>query len=540
MEDRKLMVKRRLWFIGCGLLLAGSALTQNATVSQLLGLLTCVVLVIAVSKSKTLLSDFYIFGLVFHFLSFYWIPRTIELFGGFPSVISLLLFVLFCVLSSVQFLLVGWLYQFAKKSMLHRVCLSLPLSWLVAEFLVPRLFPWTLVNPQVSWSSFSSLAEYVGVYPLSALLLFWTELGMQIFNQMTNQESSKSGWKSSLAILILCLSPLLLGSIRSSEVERLIEEAPKLKVGVIQGNLAVNEKGDVLQLEANLSKYQQLSDAAVKEGAELLIWPESVVNKWAPEGITTLFGDLVSLHPYPGSPVPIMYGGLSYRSPSNQELQTLFANTRPEERETIVRNATKYFNSALGVDVNGTVRGIYHKKVLMPFGEYVPFADVLPSLKQLSPQTGDFTKGDIDRPIVFPPSGKSKLGTSVAALICYEDLIPSLSREGALHGAQLLVNLTNDAWYGATAAPYQHHLLAAWRAIESRRYLVRATNTGYTAIVNPFGGTEIDLPIFEEGKIVSEVALLDTVTLYAKYGDIVAWILVCIGIVGILSRKLLG
>ena len=105
----------------------------------------------------------------------------------------------------------------------------------------------------------------------------------------------------------------------------------------------------------------------------------------------------------------------------------------------------------------------------------------------------------------------------VAPLICYEDTVPRPAREAALGGAELLVNLTYDTWFGRSAAPHEHHLIAAFRAIENRRFLVRATNTGLSAVVDPLGRTIARLPAFSEGAVAAKVVLLDDRTLYARF-----------------------
>ena len=149
----------------------------------------------------------------------------------------------------------------------------------------------------------------------------------------------------------------------------------------------------------------------------------------------------------------------------------------------------------------------------MPFGEYTPLGNYLPWLREINQTAPDFTAGESVN--LFPlPHGKK-----VAALICYEDVVPSLAREASRAGANILVNLTNDAWFGKTVAPRQHHLIASFRAIENRRFLLRTTNTGLTAIVDPVGETVAELPLFTEGVLSREVKLMDATTLSMIVGE---------------------
>jgi apolipoprotein N-acyltransferase len=116
----------------------------------------------------------------------------------------------------------------------------------------------------------------------------------------------------------------------------------------------------------------------------------------------------------------------------------------------------------------------------------------------------------------------------VAPLICYEDIVPWLARKATRQGAVLLVNLTYDTWFGQTAAPFQHHLIAAFRAIENRRFLVRATNSGYSAVVDPLGKTIARIPAFSEGTVTASVSLLDYPSTYTRYvGERPWWVLAC-------------
>jgi len=240
--------------------------------------------------------------------------------------------------------------------------------------------------------------------------------------------------------------------------------------------------------------------------------------------------------PFPGSTLPIIYGTLGFRERSLAEYQRLLREN-PSLKGTVLAKQLRHsrFNSVFTIDADGKVIGRYHKRVLMPFGEYIPFSDLYPVMKLWMPQTGDFSKGDLDGITTVPL--RSGVTVSLAALICYEDLIPALAGEAVQKGAQLLVNFTNDVWYGDTAAPYQHHLLALWRAIETRRYFLRVTNTGYTAVVDPLGKTIAGLPIFTEGVLLEDVKLLNIKTLYAKIGDFPVWVISIIIVLASFFRR---
>jgi apolipoprotein N-acyltransferase len=181
----------------------------------------------------------------------------------------------------------------------------------------------------------------------------------------------------------------------------------------------------------------------------------------------------------------------------------------------------KAYNSALLIDADGRVRGRYHKQVLLAFGEYIPFAPVLSKVPGMPPIGEGFSRGAGPATLDLPG------GIKVAPLICYEDLMPELARKFVREkGANLLVNLTNDAWFGDTAAPRAHARLAQWRAIETRKSLVRVTNTGLTTVINPKGEMRETLPLFSPGVLTAKVEIMEGETLYVRFGDWFAWITV--------------
>ncbi|MCZ6555771.1 MAG: apolipoprotein N-acyltransferase, partial [Candidatus Dadabacteria bacterium] len=153
---------------------------------------------------------------------------------------------------------------------------------------------------------------------------------------------------------------------------------------------------------------------------------------------------------------------------------------------------------------------------LILFGEYLPFAKYIPAIKNISPASGDFTPGDkLD---LFEIKEK---GARIAPIICYEDIIPSFSRQFVNKGANLIVNITNDAWFGKTIAPYQHLFISIPRAVETRKYLLRSTNTGISAIIDPVGRVVDRTDNFVQTNLEGEVSLMNGgKTLYTRIGDL--------------------
>ena len=496
-----------------GVLFAFASAFPETNVSFILCIVTSLLLSIAVLESQKLYRGLLAFSLCFHAIAFYWLAETISRFGGFPSWAAYGVFALFCVTGSFQFLLCGYLYIRLRRTTLDRLFLSFPIAWGVSAYVVPRLFPWELAHCMITWKSFAGVAEFVGVPLLSVLLLWW---GSAVVGFIRDWRADLLALKNYAPVSLVTILVLALGVMRNSSLHQELDSAPRVKMGLVQGNLELIQKRDIAFFKANIEQYQKLSKVALEQGAKLLLWPESVSNRWMPEKFTKLKD--TEFDPLPFSDTPIVFGGLSFTERPYKELKEILFNYPQLDIPQYARRLRfLYYNAAIALDAQKEVMGRYYKKVLMPFGEYIPFSSWYPPLKFMIPAAGDFTSGRRSGVVSVPI--EDNLIATLGILICYEDLIPSLSYNSAARGAQVLVNLTNDAWYGDTSAPYQHHLLAQWRAIETRRYLLRVTNTGFTAVVDPFGKTLESLPLFEEGVIVRDVPLLHQKTWYMWLGE---------------------
>ena len=282
----------------------------------------------------------FVFGFTFSLVAFYWLTHTLENFGEFPYLIAFVLFIIFSIVSSFQFVILAWIYTQLRK----RFCFVglIALAWMTSEFLVPRLFPWTLAYTQVAFRSFSGLAEFVGAYPLSGLMVFWGEVILSFL---------RSGFEKKKAVVFtLSLLFLALGFFADHRVKDLIKTAPSVKLAVVQGNISTDDKGDSSFYDENIRKYRKLTKKALSEGAELVVWPESVVNKWLPMGLKSVTA-YPELDPYPGLNVPIFYGGLSYDKRPESEFQEIAAKLKDQE---FSRNFLyRYYNSAFYKKASG-------------------------------------------------------------------------------------------------------------------------------------------------------------------------------------------
>ncbi|HZU29754.1 MAG TPA: apolipoprotein N-acyltransferase, partial [Candidatus Angelobacter sp.] len=194
-----------------------------------------------------------------------------------------------------------------------------------------------------------------------------------------------------------------------------------------------------------------------------------------------------------------------------------------------VAGERKLLNSALVMDPHGNVMGRYDKIHLVPFGEYVPFQDLLFFANKLTHEVGDFARGTERK--VFDLNG-----THAGVFICYESVFPDEVREFTANGAQLLINISDDMWYGETSAPAQHLQMSRMRAIENHRWILLATNNGTTASIDPFGRIIAKGPRNIRTVLNAPYALESESTFYSRYGDVFAWICVVISCLAVLVR----
>ncbi len=434
-----------------------------------------------------------------------------RVFGGFSAVVAATLYLPIVAWMGLQFGLFAALLAWMGPL---RLGLAAPLAFVSLEFLFPSLFPWRLANSQYRVPVLLQTGELAGPFLLSFAIV-WANTGvLGLARIVTGRLRGRPEANASHALRTTVVPPLLLlaallafGSWRLNAVRAARSRAPVLRVGIVQGNVSIEHKSDRAFFRRNLDTYRAAS-RAVADAVDLLIWPETVVQHEIDVVYTRLTGDD---DPLPGVSRALLFGGLAL------------------DRGPFTRR--RVYNSAFLRGADGRVLGRYDKRILVPFGEYMPLGERFPSLRALSPATSNFSAGS--EPAVLALDSRARVG----ALICYEDVIPAPARAAVGRGATLLVNLTNDAWYGDTAEPIQHQALAAWRAVETRRDLVRATNTGLTSLVGATGENLGELATFSVDTLVTEVRLLGGSTIYDAVGDLFAWGVVLTTLAAALGRR---
>ena len=424
-----------------------------------------------------------------HFVgTIYWIPSAMEEFGGLPAVVAW----------AVHLLLVGYLALFPALfavviSVLSRrfgpvAVLAAPAVWVSTELGRIYLFtgfPWELLGySQASVLWVAQLASVVGVLGVSALIA--SVSGALAFFVVAGRARAFGVLATTAALLVACL---LFGGLRVRSAGWADAGVP-LRVAAIQGNIAQGDKWNPGLRDTILDKYLALTDRAADEGASLIVWPESA----------TPFAFQVDSR-----------AERIRRLARERGVHLLFGTT-----DIALDDELRYYNAAVLVDPNGDTVGIYHKQHLVPFGEYVPMRDLLSFVSPLVENVGGFSAGEAPVTLMMGDH-------PIAAAVCYEIIYPGLVRGFVTGGSRLLTTVTNDAWYGRTAAPHQHFQQATMRAIEQGRYLVRAANTGISGVIDPYGRVIARSELFEDDVLTVDVRLIEDLTPYTRYGDLLAF-----------------
>jgi apolipoprotein N-acyltransferase len=423
-----------------------------------------------------------------YWIGFYWLVGTMVRFGFIPVFLSLLFFAIIGLGNGVRLgLFAWWLRRAARPESPWWLLLILPACIYVAfDYLFPRVFPWYLAFLQLPGRPFIQIADVTGVHGVTFILVVCNTV-VAAFVPHPGQPERTVRRMMGVGLVGLLLLQGGYGFWRMHQVTTVMQQAAPMRLALIQPNVSIEEKYSNVDRQARLDLQFGLSAATLEQHPTLIIWPESMYPFGVPEPMQQL--------PWPSMPetdnVYWLIGALTY---SGQD------------------SARQVFNAALLLAPDGHILGRYHKQQLLAFGEYIPLQRYLPFLRGISPTIGNLTPGAGG--IVTLPNG-----VSLGPLICYEDIVPDLGRQAVRQGAQVLVNLTNDMWFGRTRAPYQHRALAAFRAVENRVYLVRVTNTGLTSIIDALGREQVALPMFREDALVHTIQPLRTLSLYTRFGD---------------------
>lgn len=416
-------------------------------------------------------------GVVCYLGLLYWVIVAVHKYGGINVYLSFLILMLLVFYVAIYMGAFSFAVAYCEKRFSIPFYLSAPPIWVLLEYLRGCLitgFPWSfLSHSQYNFLPFIQIISITGAYYISFIIV---AINATLFALLHRKRISLIY----VAVLVLLISSTLLYgmmNLRAKPVET-------SKAVIIQGNVTQDVKWDEAFKIKTIMAYCKGTLEAGK-GADLIVWPETAMP--------FIFNQEPQASKYIKALPPVVNSYLLF-------------GTISRDRDG------KLHNSAYLLDPKGQEAGRYDKSHLVPFGEYTPLRAYLPFLERLSVQIGEFFPGDGHAPI------NTEMG-KVGVLICYEGIFPYITREMTRKGAELLVNITNDAWYDRTSAPYQHLAFYVFRAIESDRFVLRAANTGISAIIDPQGKAQKKTPIFEYRVLTGGFSFKDTKTFYVRYGE---------------------
>ena len=446
--------------------------------------------------------------------SLYWIPIPLHDFADVQMGLAILPMLLLAGIVAIDTAVAIWAGEFAARRTRIPAVLTMPIAWTAVEWVrtyFPVGFPWNLVG----YTAYRNLeliqfAEFTGVYGVSALIVFFNAVVyLVIFRRGTSRLQTIS--LSSLTVMMVAL--VAFGAWRIANLKNAPAEGT-LKVAMVQANIPQSLKWDPKFLPQSYGVYQEETTNAAKRGADLITWPEAAAAfLFLPDDRypAALAEDaayrqkLLTMAQNIG--VPILFG-----APALAQLDGQLG----------------FYNRAYLVSAKGEVVAHYDKMQLVPFGEYVPARSILGFfVNRVVKGLGDMVPGD--QQTLFSVKG-AKLGV----LICYESIFPDFTRREVNLGANILVNITNDAWYGESSAPFQVLAMAALRSVETKVPMVRTANTGISALIEPSGRITNRTPLFKRGTEIVDVSFRPVRTVYTMVGDLFAEICVVLTMIGLL------
>jgi apolipoprotein N-acyltransferase len=441
------------------------------------------------------------FGALTHAGGYSWLVATLRDFSGLPLAACLLVYALLCVYQGGQLALFVWLL-FRMRRAGRDVATWAPACLGAAELAYPLLFPSPLAASLHRMPVLLQIVELGGPTLGSMLVGLVNGAALAALGWALRQRARPTRLLGAAALAVVLAAGY--GALRTDQVRAAAAGAPKLRVGLVQANLGSWQKRED-RAEGRRRHLEQSRQLELAARPGLLVWPETALHYPVPTGAK-------SLAPWLGPlTTPVLLGALGHR---------------------VQGGRAELFNSAFLVGHAGHVLGRSDKVRRIPFAEYMPLGDRFPWLYDLSRGTGQLSAG-------AAPVALSLRDHRLAVLICYEDVLPGFVRDTVRRtDPHLLVNLSNDAWFGRSREPRIHHALATLRAIEHRRYLVRAGNVGVSAVIDATGRVVAQAAPFQRATVSAEVALLSTGrTPFALAGDWPGWLALLACVWGALRRR---
>ncbi len=522
-EDKSEFLKNFFLSLSSGIFLS---LTYPPLKTGFLAYFGLVPILIFVNRAKNylqLLRFTYLSMLIFHALTLFWIGGWSAKTDPFMMMGSIALILFHPVFYWLPFVF----YYFIKKYLGEKLALfSFPFLWVSLEYfrsIDDTAFPWLTIGYTQTYNlPLIQVASIIGVFGISFIIVLFNVLLYTAYKNFRYESFRFTLNKLSIVIIIL-VSLFIYGKVILNDI---IYDGKKITVGVVQPDFDPWEKWED-DVNQQLDIYFQLSDSVVKNGAELIVWPESALP------VYLLSGN------YPNQVNRIK----DYCKRHNVAILTglplvhfYFSKEDVKKTSKVSRDSSYFYDTYNGVVLflpDSDVIQEYGKMNLVPFAERAPYLDHLPFLGELINWSVGISNWSVwENQTVFNYKTRGDDTAKFSCSVCYESIFPSFNAEFVKRGAQFLVVVTNDSWYGNLAGPYQHKQYAVYRAIENRRWIVRCANGGISCIIDPFGNTIFETKLFKRTSFVGDIYLNNEITYYVKYRDLVCYFsLFIIGII---------
>jgi len=449
-------------------------------------------------------------GIVMGVLGFYWLLNMLQTFSGFPAWLCGVFTFILCAYQAGRYALMGWLYARAAARG-WPAGLVFTVTFAAGETIYPLLFPFTFGATMHDVYPIVQVAELGGPILVSLVTIApsWAianAIALKIERKRAGEKLGlfaaleELGWKHWVPLFCVPIVATLYGLVRIAQVDEAVHQAKKSRIGIVQANMSL--EGKRKDRNEGLRRHTKLTKKLVKkDNIDLVVWPETSVAGVVHE-------DRAAEH---------------YKRTVTRKLGVSSIVGAVLARKVDDARGHALFNSALASDHKGNITGRYDKHFLLAFGEYLPLGEQFPKLYEISTQSGRFSPGKELEPLYFDEH-------PIAVFICYEDIVPSFINKLMKGGEkevvpELLVNMTNDAWFGDSSEPWEHMALAKLRAVEHRRYMVRSTNSGISGFIDPVGRLTQRTATFEQAAVSESVAWLTLPSPYRLWGETPWWVL---------------
>ena len=420
-------------------------------------------------------------GIVANLGAFYWMTGLLEQFAGFPVIAALPVVLLLAAHNGFVYALWGWLVRRFAARVRPPLAVFATVAFVAVELCWWEIFPWFFGNSQHLFLPVIQVADLAGVSGVSfVVLLTGFTLHVMLRSLVRGEPFPK---RAALAAGVVLLVTLGYGVVRIHQYDEAAASATKLKIGVAQSNIGIKEpRASFLR---KTDEQDAMARALAAKGADLVVLPESALPfsfPRPPPKLPRLAADFGG---------PTIFGAASFDKDGRQ------------------------FNTAYLLERDGTVAGAYDKNYPLPFGEYLPFMDRpwMQWLRKALPYASFLTPGTEVEVFEFR-------GHRLGIMICYEDILPRFTRRLAGKRPNVLINITNDAWFGRTTEPHHHMALSIMRAVENRLFLVRSVRTGISGFVDATGRIYAQTQLERPETLLREVAVLSGATVYRSIGDV--------------------